>query len=221
MQYNDNATRFVVYLRVSTTQQGQSGLGLEAQQNAVQTFTATRGDVISTFTEIESGKRNDRPQLALAMLEAKRTNSTLLVAKLDRLARNVAFIAGLLESGVEFQACDNPNANRMMIQMLSVFAENEARQISERTKSALAAARARGVQLGTPANLTDAHRLRGAARMRDKANTAYAGVVDKMRTLKASGLTLADIADRLNDDGHRNSRGNLFSPTTVYRVLNR
>lgn len=213
--------KYVAYYRVSTIQQGSSGLGLEAQQSSVEAFTSSRGDVIASYTEIESGKRDDRPQLKLAMLEARRHRATLLVAKLDRLARSVLFISQVLDSGVEFQAVDNPNANRMMIQLLSVFAENEARQISERTKAALAAAKARGVRLGTPANLTDSDRRKGAEAMRDKAKKAYAGVVSLIRELKASGLTMAAIADRLNDDGYLNSRGNQFNPVMICRILNR
>ena len=141
--------RYVVYLRVSTQRQGASGLGLEAQRAAVAAFVAQRGgQVLAERVEVESGKRADRPQLAEALAEAKRAGAVLLIAKLDRLARNVAFIAGLLEAGVEVQACDMPEANRFLLHVMAAVAEHEAAAISARTKAALAAAKARGVKLG-------------------------------------------------------------------------
>lgn len=136
--------RYVTYLRVSTDRQGKSGLGLEAQRQAVASHVSGKGEVVAEFIEIESGKRNDRPQLATALAEAKRTSSMLLIAKLDRLARNVAFIANLLEAGVEVTAADMPEANRFMMHVMAAVAEHEGRAISERTKAALAAAKARG-----------------------------------------------------------------------------
>lgn len=140
---------YIAYYRVSTTRQGQSGLGLEAQQQAVKQYlNGGNWQILAEFTEIESGKRNDRPKLAEAIALCKRLQATLVIAKLDRLARNVHFISGLMESGVEFVAVDNPNANRLMLHMLAAFAEHEREQISRRTKDALAAAKARGVKLG-------------------------------------------------------------------------
>lgn len=139
---------YIAYYRVSTTRQGQSGLGLEAQQQAVKQYlNGGNWQILAEFTEIESGKRNDRPKLAEAIALCKRLQATLVIAKLDRLARNVHFISGLMESGVEFVAVDNPNANRLMLHMLAAFAEHEREQISRRTKDALAAAKARGVKL--------------------------------------------------------------------------
>lgn len=142
--------RFVTYYRVSTNRQGQSGLGLEAQREAVTRYlNGGEWQIVAEFTEIESGKRiSNRPKLAEAIATCKRLQATLVIAKLDRLARNVHFISGLMESGVEFIATDNPNANKLMIHMLAAFAEHEREQISERTKNALAAAKARGVRLG-------------------------------------------------------------------------
>jgi DNA invertase Pin-like site-specific DNA recombinase len=140
---------FVAYYRVSTTKQGESGLGLEAQREAVARHLGT--SLLAEFTEVESGKRSvNRPQLLAALDMCKRKKATLLIAKLDRLARNVHFISGLLESGVEFVAADNPHANKMTIQLLAVFGEFEREQISARTKAALAAAKARGTVLGNP-----------------------------------------------------------------------
>ncbi len=125
---------YVTYYRVSTQRQGQSGLGLEAQRAAVQTFLAGK-EIIAEFTEVESGRKSDRVQLAAALALAKKQKATLVIAKLDRLARNVHFISGLLESGVQFVAADMPEADRTFLQMAAVFAEWEAKKISERTKS--------------------------------------------------------------------------------------
>lgn len=144
-------TRYVAYYRVSTVKQGQSGLGEEAQEAAVQEYVRRqRGDLFAEFREVESGKRNDRPELAKALKHCKRTNSTLIIAKLDRLARNVHFISGLMESKVDFVAVDFPEANRLTVHILAAVAEHEREMISTRTKVALAAAKARGTKLGGP-----------------------------------------------------------------------
>ena len=118
--------KYVSYFRVSTECQGKSGLGLEAQQAAVNSFTAQGGEIVAEFIEVESGKRSDRPQLALAIAEAKRQGATLLIAKLDRLSRNLAFIANLLESGVEVTSADMPEANRFMLHVMAALAEGPA-----------------------------------------------------------------------------------------------
>ena len=145
-------TRFIPYYRVSTKRQGQSGLGLEAQRVDVSKLIVERdGCEIAHYIEIETGKNPDRPELAKAVAHAKLANATLVVAKLDRLARNVAFTAALMESGVPFICCDCKEANRFTIHILAAVAEEEARKISERTKKALAAAKARGVKLGSQA----------------------------------------------------------------------
>jgi DNA invertase Pin-like site-specific DNA recombinase len=134
--------RLVGYRRVSTARQGQSGLGLEAQDAAIQSYRdAGACDLKAIYTEVESGKRADRPELIRAIAHAKRAKATLVIAKLDRLSRNVAFVANLLESGVDFVACDNPHANRLTIHILAAMAEHEAKVIGERTKAALAATR--------------------------------------------------------------------------------
>jgi DNA invertase Pin-like site-specific DNA recombinase len=143
------ASQFVAYYRVSTDRQGRSGLGLDAQREAVRAHLAGHsGALQAEFCEIESGKRSDRPQLAAAIAAAKKAKATLIIAKLDRLARNVHFISGLMESGVDFVAADNPHANKLMVHLLAAFAEHEREQISQRTKDALAAAKARGARLG-------------------------------------------------------------------------
>ncbi len=144
--------KLVAYYRVSTKQQGQSGLGLEAQEIAVRDYAkGTGAAILAKYTEIESGKLADRPQLAKAVAHARRAKAKLVIAKLDRLARNVAFLSALMDSGVEFVACDNPHANRLTIHILAAVAEDEARRISERTKAALAAAKARGAKLASAA----------------------------------------------------------------------
>ena len=141
-------TKLIAYYRVSTKQQGQSGLGLDAQRVAVEAYAKAAGVKIQgEYTEVESGKRADRPKLAAAIANARRSKAKLVIAKLDRLARNVAFLSALMDSGCDFLACDNPNANRLTIHILAAVAEDEARRISERTKVALATAKARGSEL--------------------------------------------------------------------------
>ena len=154
----------IAYYRVSTDRQGKSGLGLEAQQEAVSVF-ADRQDyqVTAHFTEIESGKKNKRPQLLAALAQCRKEKATLIIAKLDRLGRNVAFIANLMESGVQFKAVDNPHANELMIHLLAAFAQHERKQISIRTKDALQAAIRRGVQLGKHGKQVQCHKEREAA----------------------------------------------------------
>jgi DNA invertase Pin-like site-specific DNA recombinase len=143
-------TLFIAYYRVSTDRQGASGLGLEAQRAAVLRHIGP-GQLATEYTEVESGKKHtNRPQLLTALQECRRKKATLVIAKLDRLRRNVAFISALMDSGADFVCCDNPHANRLMLHMPAAFAEHEREQISHRTKAALAAAKARGVKLGNP-----------------------------------------------------------------------
>lgn len=146
------AVEFVAYYRVSTVRQGQSGLGLDAQRASVAAHVAGKsgGLLLAEFQEIESGRKSDRPQLAAALALCKRQKATLVIAKLDRLARNVRFISSLMESGVQFQAVDMPEANRLTVHILAAVAEHEREAISERTRAALAAKKARGETLGNP-----------------------------------------------------------------------
>jgi DNA invertase Pin-like site-specific DNA recombinase len=147
--YTAGMGSFVSYLRVSTTRQGESGLGIEAQRAAVARHVAG-GCLLAEYLEVESGSKNVRPQLLAALAHAQATGATLIIAKLDRLARNVHFISGLMEAGIDFIAADLPSANRLTINVLAAVAEHEREMISARTKAALAAAKARGVRLGNP-----------------------------------------------------------------------
>jgi DNA invertase Pin-like site-specific DNA recombinase len=198
---------YVAYLRVSTQKQGQSGLGLEAQRTAVEAFARQHGGLIqTTFVEVESGKRSDRPELQKALQTARRAKATLLIAKLDRLARNVAFIANLMDAGVDFAACDQPFASRLTLHILSAVAEDEARRTSERTKAALAAAKARGVRLGSPiARKTVAKARAARSHYAAEANTGTRRVIDD---IQAAGIhSLAGIARALEARGIKTPAG--------------
>lgn len=215
----------VAYYRVSTRKQERSGLGLEGQQAAVQAFGADRR-ILAAYTEVETGKRADRPELAKALAHAKRARATLVVAKLDRLARNVAFTSALMDAGVEFVCCDNPHANRLTIHILAAVAEDEARRISERTKAALAAYKARGGALGAARpecrNLTSTARAKGVEVARQaiqqRADEAYEDLRDQLTGLRKGGFSYQDIAAVLNGQGHRSRHGKLWTNDAVRRV---
>lgn len=215
------AQRFVTYYRVSTQRQGASGLGLEAQRHTVEQYLArSSGTALASFTEVETGKGSNalekRPQLRLALDQCKKTGATLLIAKLDRLARNVHFVSGLLETGVDFIAADMPNANKVMIQMYSVMAEWERDQISERTKAALAAAKARGVVLGAagPTNLKSCNdqRQQKAQEFRERLRPVLDG-------MKVQGLTRRGMVERLNALGIKAPMGGAWSLGQVQRLV--
>lgn len=215
--------QFVTYYRVSTQRQGASGLGLEAQRHTVEQYiTNSSGTVLASFTEVETGKGSNalekRPQLRLALETCKKTGATLLIAKLDRLARNVHFVSGLLETGVDFVAADMPNANKVMIQMYAVMSEWERDQISERTKAALAAAKSRGVVLGAtgPANLKTCNdqRQQKAREFRDRLRPVLDGMVTQ-------GLTRRSMVARLNDLGIKAPMGGAWSLGQIQRLVKR
>jgi DNA invertase Pin-like site-specific DNA recombinase len=218
--------KFVAYYRVSTLKQGASGLGLEAQKEAVRGYlNGGRWKMVDEVTEIESGKRNDRPALAHALSLCRLHKATLIIAKLDRLARNVNFISNLMESTVEFTAVDFPTANRLTVHILAAVAEHEASAISSRTREALQAARARGVKLGTrnPMMISRHHRKGTKASAIARAAAARARAADILpviHSLWARGVTtLQGVADQLNERGIPAARGGNWSPVQVSRVL--
>lgn len=213
--------KFVAYYRVSTQQQGKSGLGLDAQQHAVSVYlNGGEWELVSEFTEIETGKGanalDKRPQLKSAIDACKKHKATLIIAKLDRLARNVHFVSGLLESGVDFICADMPQANKVMLQMYSVMAEWERDQISTRTKAALAAAKERGVILGKagPANLK-----RNIEERQQSAVEFALSLKPVIEGLKAQKLSQRAIVAELNRLNIKTMRGGQWSQVQLQRVL--
>ncbi|MCY2954820.1 MAG: recombinase family protein [Planctomycetota bacterium] len=227
-------TKLIAYYRVSTKRQGDSGLGLDAQRKAVADHAAAADATVEAgYTEIESGTRADRPELAKAIAHARRSKAKLVIAKLDRLARNVAFVSALMEAGVDFVACDNPHANRLTIHILAAVSEDEARRISERTTAALAATKARGTLLGSarPGHWTgrEEARLAGARRGNKRsaevrAASAVAAVADLLPSIqrrREAGESFATIAAALNAAGQRTVRGGEWAATQVKRAVDR
>lgn len=221
--------RYVAYYRVSTERQGRSGLGLDAQRTDLEAFVASRnGSIVAKFKEVESGKHEDnRPELKRALDYCALTGATLLVAKLDRLSRDAEFLLRLQKSKVRFMACDMPEANEMTVGLMAVIAQGERKLISERTRKALAAAKARGVKLGATDNTrVKGHEKKGskiAAKVRMAAADERAGqVMVYIRAAQASGAgSLRQIAAWLNERGIPTARGNTWDATAVARVLKR
>ena len=215
------AGKFIAYYRVSTDRQGRSGLGLDAQKEAVAVFlNGGTWDLVEEFVEVESGKRNDRPQLQAALDACRKHKARLVIAKLDRLARNVAFVSNLMEAGVDFVAADMPEANRLTVHVLAAVAEHEREQISDRTKKALAAARARGRKLGwsIPGRQGEqrAASENGVAAIRRRADAFAENVLPIVRDIEAAGVTtLQGIAVALNARGVRTARGGQWYAVTV------
>jgi DNA invertase Pin-like site-specific DNA recombinase len=209
------STGFIAYYRVSTDRQGRSGLGLEAQRAAVVRYLAgIGGTLLAEHTEVETGKRNDRPELQKALAACRKHKARLVIAKLDRLSRNVAFIATMMDAGVEFVACDNPHATRLTLHILAAVAEHEREMISARTKAALQAAKARGVRLGRNGErLASANRATAVDRARQ--------IEHVLAELNQSGMTTREIAAELTARGIRTPRGGRWHPQTVRRVMER
>jgi DNA invertase Pin-like site-specific DNA recombinase len=213
-------SKFVSYYRVSTQKQGRSGLGLEAQKAAVEAYlTQHSGVQLASYTEVESGKINARPQLDAALARCQQTRATLLVAKLDRLSRNAAFLMNLRESSVKFQAIDLPEANTLTLGILATLAQHERELISARTKAALAARRARGLPLGTPRDLS-AYAKRASALSRTtnsaKARERAKVIAPEIKTARAKGHTsLRKIAEYLNGLEITTPRGKRWTATAV------
>jgi DNA invertase Pin-like site-specific DNA recombinase len=222
---------YIAYYRVSTKKQGESGLGLEAQEASVVSFVNGHGKLLCTYTEVESGRNSTRPELLKALAHAKRSKATLVVAKMDRLSRNVAFLAALMESGVEFVAVDNPHANRLTVHILAAVAEQEALAISQRTKAALQAAKARGVLLGSNRvghwagkeqlrlNALETARNNAASANKRLRMEAYADILPDVKNQKENGATLQQIANELNSKGHTTRRGKPWNHVQVLRLL--
>lgn len=220
--------KVVTYYRVSTAAQGRSGLGLEAQRAAVEAFCGSRSyEVLAEFTEVESGKRADRPELAKALHRAKVTGATLVIAKLDRLSRNAAFLLTLRDSGVDFIAADVPDACRLTVGILAMVAEQERDAIADRTRKALAAAKARGTRLGNP-NGAAAIRRAGkgnaasVAVQKAAADQLAANLATTIADLKAEGRTsLPAIAAGLNERHIKTARGGQWHPSSVRNLMAR
>ncbi len=220
-------SRFIAYFRVSTDRQGRSGLGLDAQRRAVDEYLCGLGlKPVVEYVEVESGRRNDRPELARALAACRKQGARLIIAKLDRLARNVAFVSGLMESGVDFVACDMPTANRLTIHILAAVAEHEREMISERTKAALASAKARGTLLGFANPLLTEVQQRasraGSERLVLDADQFAENVVPVIDDIRRSGVTsLQGIARSLAARGVSTRRGGTWTATSVRNVLSR
>lgn len=213
--------RYVAYYRVSTRKQGDSGLGLESQRSAVASYV--KGPILAEFTEVESGKNDQRVELARAIDKAKQERATLVIAKLDRLSRNAGFIFALKDSSVEFQCVDMPDANTLTIGIFATLAQHERELISSRTRSALAAKKAQGAELGKPDNLTHLAQVKGAAANRAKAINSIEAkkALGYARSLRDRKQTFAEIAQALNSSGFRTARGAQYFPAQVQRLLKR
>lgn len=215
---------YTPYYRVSTKQQGSSGLGFAAQKADVLRFvnqdtTKLKGE----FREVESGNKNGRMELQKAIDFCKANGTTLLVAKLDRLSRNAAFIFKLRDEQVDFVCCDMPDANTLTIGIFATLAQHERELISQRTKAALAELKKKGVQLGSPQNLTYEARLKGAKANKKKAydrpnNRRARGYI---KSLRSQGLTFQAIADRLNAEGFKSPKGKEFTRATAQRIFSK
>lgn len=218
-------TTYVAYLRQSTKKQEISGLGIEAQREIIQKFLGQEKPV-AEYVETESGKKTDRPKLTEALALCRKTKSTLIVAKLDRLSRNVAFTSKLLESDVEIKFCDFPEANRLVLHIIASIAEYEAGLISQRTKQSLKAKKARGILLGKPENLTNnldraIENSKRAIRKKAKDNPNNKRAVAMLKVLVEQELSLSEMARRLNEEGFVTSQGKKFSAWQVSVLLQR
>jgi DNA invertase Pin-like site-specific DNA recombinase len=218
--------KWISYLRISTARQGKSGLGLEAQRSAVESYlNGGNWSLHREFVEVESGKRADRPKLAEAIKACRVYGAKLIIAKLDRLSRDAHFLLGLEKAGVDFVAADMPNANRLTVGIMAMVAEEERRMISARTKAAMAAAKRRGVELGGYRGVPPTAKARQKARevQQARANEHAADLAETIKRLQAGGAeSLRAIARGLNDEGIPTARGTgEWTATQVSRVLAR
>ncbi|MCT2531548.1 recombinase family protein [SAR92 clade bacterium H921] len=217
--------KYIAYYRVSTVKQGQSGLGLEAQKAAVVDYLKSNaGELVTEYTEIQSGSKDNRPELQAALRQCRLTGATLLIAKLDRLSRNRSFLMNVQDSSVQFVAVDMPEANHFTVGLMACLADYERQLISERTTAALKAAKARGVVLGNPrldeVRNTDTTKARAARVISAKQrNAEMLDIINEMRDESDIDLSLRDLTKMLNDAGYKTSRGKKWHPTSVMRVL--
>ena len=217
--------KYVAYYRVSTAKQGIVGLGMEAQQQAVENFlTGKDGELISQYREVESGRKNDRPELHKALRKCRLTGATLLIAKLDRLGRNRRFLMELADSKLKFVCCDMPEANNLTVGLLACLADYESQLISERTKAALAIAKARGVRLGNPnlANVRNTDTRKATAAKVARAQARNAEIREVIHELKVdAGVPISSraIATLLNEAGYTTSTSRPWHHQGVLRVL--
>jgi DNA invertase Pin-like site-specific DNA recombinase len=209
-------TDFVAYYRVSTDKQGAAGLGMDAQREAVSRFIGQRGKVGGEYIEVESGRKVNRPRLKAALEECRDRQATLVIAKLDRLARNVHFISGLMESNVDFVAVDMPEANRLTIHVLAAVAEHEREMISQRTKAALVQAKVRGTKLGNPRYTESIEAARAAIVIQQPPAKVRALIQER----RVAGASLREIAGELNQLGIRTPRGKQWYACTVRSQIN-
>lgn len=221
------AGKFISYCRVSTQMQGSSGLGLEAQKKSISDYlNGGSWELIGEYIEVESGKKNDRPQLKAALAQCDLTGATLIIAKLDRLARNVHFISNLMESGVDFVAVDFPTANRLTVHILAAVAEHEGKMISERTRNALQAAKARGIKLGAPcmnisAEAQEKGAIAGGLMKMILADSFALKVLPNIIKYRKQSQNLSQIAASLNAGHIRTARGKEWTAQAVKNVLRR
>jgi DNA invertase Pin-like site-specific DNA recombinase len=214
------AQNYIAYYRVSTAKQGLSGLGLEAQKASVLSFISPNA-LQAEFCDIESGKNNARPELMKALQACKQTGAKLIIAKLDRLSRNMQFIASLMESKISFVCVDMPDANEFTVHIFAALAQQERKMISERTSKALQAKKAQGKKLGTPENLDSSARAKGraihsaASKHNENNSRAYAFAA----SLKKNGLTFNQIAAKLNETGFKTAQGKNFQAVQVQRLF--
>ena len=221
----EEETKYVAYLRVSTQKQGYSGLGLEAQREIIHNYLHDTIP-ISEYVEVESGRKSDRPKLKEALSQCRKEGATLIVAKLDRLARSVSFLSSLLESDVDIVFCDFPQANKMVLHIISAISQYEAELIAARTKASLHAKKARGFKLGNPEHLLDKHEeaiqnsIKTCKAKADN-NPNNKRAIALLRTLVKEEHTYQEMAEILNKEGFVSSQGCSFTKSTVYKLIKR
>lgn len=221
MEHFTPAKQYVAYYRVSTQRQGSSGLGLSAQRTSVNTYVASKEAILADFTDVESGKKNNRPELLKAINCCKERGAVLLIAKLDRLTRNVAFIFTLRDSGVEFVCADMPEANTLTIGVMATMAQHEREVIGERTRKALAEKKRAGFVLGKPENLTREAIQKGQVVRQQNARSHENNwrAVALAKSLRGAGQTWSEVARMLNEHGFRTRRGKAFQAVQVQRIV--